>query len=112
MNTFHPGTEVDALTHPLIIGTGCVVDQSQGSSLDLMVRVISLAEQIGYPVSIDIETATRQYKDGSWDASEALSWEFDGVLEWLNDNLSAYDHCWFVQDNSLYYEKIDEEWAL
>jgi hypothetical protein len=102
-----------------------VLDFSHGSARDLDFAIVWYAHRIGWDGgSCDIPTLARDwayYEDGEIPPNyyeeedfftlfqDALAFACDDAVEWLNSNCVDDDHYYSIDDNSLFYWRIDED---
>lgn len=102
---------------------GIIIDASHLSAADLDVAILHFAAFMGYEY-VDTEILDREfhlYQNGDmpddftdvenffFSFQEDLAWQVESAVDWLNDRIAADNYYFMVDDNSLYYWKVDDE---
>lgn len=90
-------------TYPENLVPGCYVDESAGSAEMLNRRIIETAQSAGYVIDPDPLTGeTEMDKEDDDQDPEALQWEADFALDFLNACEKRDGFYWHVDENSLF----------
>lgn len=84
-----------------------VLDYSHGSAIDLDVAIVRYAHSRGYG---GFDEHLIEHDTDKEDYAEALQWESDSAIMWLNDNVADHGSYFVIEDNSLFIEKGDRTW--
>jgi hypothetical protein len=109
--------------------TGCVIDMNHFSAMDFNQEIVYYARQLGWDggqtdlshldsdfIHIINGTVPEDF-DGTfgefeYEYSEMIFFTADNALAWLNDKIAHDDHYFTIDDNSLYYWKVDDDAVL
>ena len=103
---------------------GIVIDCSHLSAADLDYRVINMAHKLGWDggdtdiqqinndwyhfVNYSIPVNYDDEEDFHISYREALSFACDDAVEWLNETVADTGSFYLIDDNSLYYESVED----
>jgi hypothetical protein len=90
-------------------------DGSHQSPTDFTVRVIDYAisrgfeiDEAQYRADLDWLKSDEDDEDRLIDIREALDWTYDDALDYLNEIDNPAGRAWYVEDNSLFMEELDD----
>lgn len=100
--------------------TGIVIDRSAFSADDCNLAIVAFANTYGFTIGTDdesvIDRITRErtyrsaYESPEENDHQALHELADNAVQWMNDNNTREGYTFNIDNNSLYFEEIDNDY--
>ncbi len=89
-----------------MVTTGIIIDASHNSASTLDQRILQYAHALGYggfdSYLLTVDVSAEDY-------AEALYWESERAVDYLNNDHAPEGYAYVVEDNSLYLWSVDND---